>query len=90
MNTDGLTAIFFVICLVFHLKSATQMHVLHTCVLNFILQAPVRVHSASFDSIDHRLKLSETSVDGDETDGSKKKKKKKLFFFKKNKSKAIS
>jgi hypothetical protein len=62
--------------------------VLHSCLLNSILQAPGRVHSASFDSIDHRLKSSETSVDGDETDGSKKKKKKKLFFFKKNKSKA--
>jgi hypothetical protein len=55
-----------------------------------VLQVPVRVHSASFDSIDLRLKSSETSVDGDETDGSKKKKKKKLFFFKKSKSKASS
>ena len=44
----------------------------------------VRVHSASFDSVDSRLKSSEASIDGEENDGTKKKKKKKkLFFFKK-------
>jgi len=49
----------------------------------------VRVHSASFDSVDSRLKSSEASVDGEENDGSKKKKKKKKLFFFRKKSKVI-